>query len=166
MILIKNVSWCFRIRVSSWLRLPFFLFLRIKVSRFMHSTCILLLNYFWFKVYIMLKENVFYYFFAVATIAAIVGQYVVRKLINIFGRVSIIIFTLSFTIFVSALTLGMLLIIHALIAISSNGLWNFYYEHLNCWMVLLFKKIGGVGIAKMIKMIEHKEYMGFDSICS
>ncbi|KAH9714335.1 Sulfite exporter TauE/SafE family protein 3 [Citrus sinensis] len=70
------------------------------------------------------------YFFAVATIAAIVGQYVVRKLINIFARASIIIFTLSFTIFVSALTLG------------------------------------GVGLAKMIKRIEHKEYMGFDSICS
>ncbi|KDO56904.1 hypothetical protein CISIN_1g0454881mg, partial [Citrus sinensis] len=70
------------------------------------------------------------YFFAVATIAAIVGQYVVRKLINIFARASIIIFTLSFTIFVSALTLG------------------------------------GVGLAKVIKRIEHKEYMGFDSICS
>ncbi|KAL9460519.1 hypothetical protein AB3S75_003676 [Citrus x aurantiifolia] len=46
------------------------------------------------------------YFFAVSTIAAFVGQHVVRKLINILGRASIIIFTLSLTIFVSALSLG------------------------------------------------------------
>lgn len=25
---------------------------------------------------------------------------------------------------------------------------------------------GGVGLAKMIKRIEHKEYMGFDNICT
>ncbi|KAJ4718121.1 Transmembrane protein TauE-like [Melia azedarach] len=70
------------------------------------------------------------YFFAVATIAAFVGQHVVRKLISILGRASIIIFTLSLTIFVSALSLG------------------------------------GVGLEKMIKRIQHKEYMGFDDICS
>nr|AEI72271.1 hypothetical protein [Citrus trifoliata] len=46
------------------------------------------------------------YFFAVSTIAAFVGQHVVRKLINILGRASIIIFTLSLTIFVSALSLS------------------------------------------------------------
>ncbi|KAJ6415967.1 hypothetical protein OIU84_004709 [Salix udensis] len=46
------------------------------------------------------------YFVAVATVAAFVGQFVVRKLINLLGRASLIIFILSFTIFVSALTLG------------------------------------------------------------
>ncbi|KAH9665977.1 Sulfite exporter TauE/SafE family protein 3 [Citrus sinensis] len=69
------------------------------------------------------------YFFALSIIAAFVGQHVVKKLIKILGRASIIIFTLSFIIFVSALSLG------------------------------------GVGLAKMIKRIEHKEYMGFDNIC-
>ncbi|XP_057525091.1 sulfite exporter TauE/SafE family protein 3-like [Amaranthus tricolor] len=46
------------------------------------------------------------YFIAVATFAAIVGQHAVRKLIIILGRASIIIFILSFTIFVSAVSLG------------------------------------------------------------
>ncbi|KAL2236993.1 sulfite exporter TauE/SafE family protein 3 [Sesamum indicum] len=46
------------------------------------------------------------YFVAVATIAAFIGQHVVRKLIIVLGRASIIIFILSFTIFVSAISLG------------------------------------------------------------
>lgn len=46
------------------------------------------------------------YFVAVATVAAFVGQHAVRKLINILGRASLIIFILAFTIFVSALSLG------------------------------------------------------------
>ncbi|RVW25814.1 Sulfite exporter TauE/SafE family protein 3 [Vitis vinifera] len=46
------------------------------------------------------------YFVAVATVAAFLGQHVVRKLINILGRASLIIFILSFTIFVSAISLG------------------------------------------------------------
>ncbi|KAL3322236.1 hypothetical protein AABB24_039729 [Solanum stoloniferum] len=46
------------------------------------------------------------YFVAVATVAALVGQHVVRKIISIVGRASVIIFILAFTIFVSALTLG------------------------------------------------------------
>ncbi|XP_009784620.1 sulfite exporter TauE/SafE family protein 3 isoform X1 [Nicotiana tabacum] len=46
------------------------------------------------------------YFVAVATVAALVGQHVVRKIISIVGRASVIIFVLAFTIFVSALTLG------------------------------------------------------------
>ncbi|KAJ6700899.1 CEREBLON [Salix koriyanagi] len=70
------------------------------------------------------------YYFAVATVAALVGQHVVRKLISILGRASLIIFTLAFTIFLSALLLG------------------------------------GVGIARMVKRIERKEYMGFENICS
>ncbi|CAL9080672.1 unnamed protein product [Musa textilis] len=46
------------------------------------------------------------YFIAVALVAAFVGQYVVRKLIDILGRASLIIFILAFTIFVSAVSLG------------------------------------------------------------
>ncbi|KAH9612475.1 hypothetical protein KSS87_021125, partial [Heliosperma pusillum] len=46
------------------------------------------------------------YFVAVATVAAFVGQHVVRKLIIILGRASLIIFILAFTIFVSAVSLG------------------------------------------------------------
>ncbi|KAM1077776.1 hypothetical protein ACFX19_025520 [Malus domestica] len=70
------------------------------------------------------------YFTAVATFSALVGQYVVRKVVSIFGRASIIIFILAFTIFVSAISLG------------------------------------GVGIADMIEKIKHKEYMGFENICT
>lgn len=46
------------------------------------------------------------YFLGVATIAAWVGQHVVRKLIHYLGRASLIIFILAFTIFVSAISLG------------------------------------------------------------
>ncbi|XP_010249715.1 PREDICTED: uncharacterized protein LOC104592187 [Nelumbo nucifera] len=46
------------------------------------------------------------YFVAVATVAAFIGQHVVRKLIIILGRASLIIFILSLTIFVSAVSLG------------------------------------------------------------
>ncbi|GAB4842230.1 hypothetical protein Ancab_012196 [Ancistrocladus abbreviatus] len=70
------------------------------------------------------------YFIAVALVSALAGQYVVRKLIAILGRASLIIFILAFTIFVSAISLG------------------------------------GVGISDMIYKIEHKEYMGFESLCS
>ncbi|XP_057420239.1 sulfite exporter TauE/SafE family protein 3-like isoform X2 [Lotus japonicus] len=46
------------------------------------------------------------YFVAVATVAALVGQHLVRKLIAILGRASVIIFILALTIFVSGVTLG------------------------------------------------------------
>ncbi|XVF89209.1 hypothetical protein PTKIN_Ptkin19aG0111700 [Pterospermum kingtungense] len=46
------------------------------------------------------------YFTAVATFAALVGQRIVRKLIIVFGRASLIIFILASTIFVSAISLG------------------------------------------------------------
>ncbi|XP_078153633.1 sulfite exporter TauE/SafE family protein isoform X2 [Carex rostrata] len=46
------------------------------------------------------------YFIVVATIAAWIGQHVVRKLIHYLGRASLIIFILAFTIFVSAISLG------------------------------------------------------------
>ncbi|EXC35515.1 hypothetical protein L484_026823 [Morus notabilis] len=46
------------------------------------------------------------YFVLVATIAAFTGQHVVRKIIAVVGRASIIIFILALTIFVSAISLG------------------------------------------------------------
>lgn len=46
------------------------------------------------------------YFVIVATIAAFIGQHVVRRLITILGRASLIIFILAFTIFISAISLG------------------------------------------------------------
>ncbi|ERM98586.1 hypothetical protein AMTRI_Chr05g66480 [Amborella trichopoda] len=46
------------------------------------------------------------YFALVASGAALVGQHVVRKIIILLGRASLIIFILAFTIFVSAITLG------------------------------------------------------------
>ncbi|KAH7566425.1 hypothetical protein ACOSP7_022898 [Xanthoceras sorbifolium] len=46
------------------------------------------------------------YFVLVATIAAFAGQHVVRKIIAVLGRASIIIFILALTIFVSAISLG------------------------------------------------------------
>ncbi|KAF9609442.1 hypothetical protein IFM89_016242 [Coptis chinensis] len=46
------------------------------------------------------------YFVLVATIAAFTGQHIVRKLIMLLGRASLIIFILALTIFVSAISLG------------------------------------------------------------
>ncbi|KAK8587565.1 hypothetical protein V6N13_086545 [Hibiscus sabdariffa] len=46
------------------------------------------------------------YFVLVATVAAFTGQHVVRKIIAVFGRASIIIFVLALTIFISAISLG------------------------------------------------------------
>ncbi|XP_015169920.1 uncharacterized protein [Solanum tuberosum] len=47
-----------------------------------------------------------FYFVAVTTVAALVGSHVVDKIIRIINRVSVIIFILAFTIFVSAVSLG------------------------------------------------------------
>ncbi|KAJ0025690.1 hypothetical protein Pint_06762 [Pistacia integerrima] len=46
------------------------------------------------------------YFIDVVTIAALIGQNIVRKLIILLGRASLIIFVLAFTIFVSVISLG------------------------------------------------------------
>jgi small-conductance mechanosensitive channel len=46
------------------------------------------------------------YFVAVATVAALVGQHLVTKLIALLGRASIIIFILALTVFVSGISLG------------------------------------------------------------
>ncbi|KAK4761097.1 hypothetical protein SAY87_005990 [Trapa incisa] len=46
------------------------------------------------------------YFVAVSTVAAFTGQHIVRKIISIIGRASLIIFILAGTIFISAISLG------------------------------------------------------------
>jgi len=46
------------------------------------------------------------YLFGVCVIAAFMGQHVIRRLVILLGRASLIIFTLAFVIFLSALTLG------------------------------------------------------------
>ncbi|XP_042520671.1 sulfite exporter TauE/SafE family protein 3-like [Macadamia integrifolia] len=46
------------------------------------------------------------YFVLIATFAALIGQHVVRKVIKLLGRASLIIFILALTIFVSAISLG------------------------------------------------------------
>ncbi|KAG8656393.1 sulfite exporter TauE/SafE family protein 3 isoform X2 [Manihot esculenta] len=65
------------------------------------------------------------YFVAVTTVAALVGQHVVRKLISVFGRASIIIFILSFTIFVSAISLGGVGIGNLLVRIGNQEYMGF-----------------------------------------
>ncbi|KAI3738097.1 hypothetical protein L2E82_28115 [Cichorium intybus] len=65
------------------------------------------------------------YFLLVATIAAFVGQHVVRKLIVVLGRASLIIFILAFTIFVSAISLGGVGISNMIWKISRNEYMGF-----------------------------------------
>ncbi|CAA6653576.1 unnamed protein product [Spirodela intermedia] len=74
------------------------------------------------------------YFIILATIAAFTGQHVVRRLIMLLGRASLIIFILALTIFVSAISL---------VIVCCR------------WC----------GIANMIKKLETKDYMGFESLC-
>ncbi|KAA8540410.1 hypothetical protein F0562_024671 [Nyssa sinensis] len=65
------------------------------------------------------------YFMAVATIAALVGQHVVRKIITILGRASLIIFILAFTIFVSAISLGGVGIVNMIEKIEEKACMGF-----------------------------------------
>lgn len=83
------------------------------------------------------------YLAAVAMVAAYCGQHVVRKIIALLGRASIIIFVLAFTIFISSLTLGMFtnhfLITFFLIKKSLNYLISKLL--ILCLMVFFKKKI-------------------------
>lgn len=65
------------------------------------------------------------YFVGVATIAAFVGQHIVRRLIILFGRASLIIFILAFTIFVSAISLGGVGISNMIVKIHQNEYMGF-----------------------------------------
>ncbi|XP_057477388.1 sulfite exporter TauE/SafE family protein 3-like [Actinidia eriantha] len=65
------------------------------------------------------------YFVAVATVAAFIGQHVVRRLIIILGRASLIIFILAFTIFVSAISLGGVGITNMILKIENHDYMGF-----------------------------------------
>ncbi|WOG84106.1 hypothetical protein DCAR_0103286 [Daucus carota subsp. sativus] len=65
------------------------------------------------------------YFICVATIAAFVGQHVVRRIINILGRASLIIFILASTIFISAISLGGVGIANTITKIQKNEYMGF-----------------------------------------
>lgn len=54
----------------------------------------------------LLMRHTALYLSLVATIAALVGQHIVRRLIILFGRASLIVFILAGTIFISAVSLG------------------------------------------------------------
>ncbi|XP_061362570.1 sulfite exporter TauE/SafE family protein 3-like [Gastrolobium bilobum] len=65
------------------------------------------------------------YFAAVATVAALVGQHLVRKLIAILGRASLIIFILALTVFVSGISLGGVGISNLIQRIEKKGFMGF-----------------------------------------
>ncbi|KAI4316147.1 hypothetical protein L6164_024154 [Bauhinia variegata] len=65
------------------------------------------------------------YLTGVATFAALVGQHAVRKLIILFGRASLIIFILAFTIFVSAVSLGGIGVLDMIHKIQKNEYMGF-----------------------------------------
>ncbi|KAI3414447.1 uncharacterized protein J3R85_016277 [Psidium guajava] len=65
------------------------------------------------------------YFILVAAAAAFVGQHIVRKLITVTGRTSIIIFILSFTIFASAILLGGVGLSNMIVKITRNEYMGF-----------------------------------------
>ncbi|XP_042441127.1 sulfite exporter TauE/SafE family protein 3-like [Zingiber officinale] len=60
------------------------------------------------------------YLFCVATLAAVAGQHLVRKVVILIGRASLIIFILALTIFVSAIGIGWLGIEDVLLKIARN----------------------------------------------
>ncbi|KAJ8431607.1 hypothetical protein Cgig2_025649 [Carnegiea gigantea] len=116
------------------------------------------------------------YFLLVATLAAFVGQHVVRKLIAMLGRASIIVFILATIIFTSAITLGTNSF--SFIFPCSPGCFNMIRRHfsqgflrepvLHGFMLTEFclTNAGGVGVANMIEKLHNHEYMGFEDLCS
>ncbi|PIN02416.1 hypothetical protein CDL12_25072 [Handroanthus impetiginosus] len=66
------------------------------------------------------------YFVVVATVAALVGQHVVRKMVSLLRRASFIIFILAFTIFVSAISLGWVGIANIIGKVEGNEYMWFY----------------------------------------
>lgn len=102
------------------------------------------------------------YFVLVATIAALVGQHVVRKVIKLVGRASIIIFILALTIFISAISLGIF---------PSLSFFQFRFSDLcvcvcwGCGAQFPWWIAGGVGIMTMVEKLANNEYMGFDDLC-
>lgn len=104
-----------------------------------------------------------------ATIAAFVGQHIVRRMIILFGRASLIIFILAFTIFVSAISLGkqhysasLFRFVKYIALETSNNLTPLNFKRL---VITFVYNIGGVGISNMIGKIHQHEYMGFENLC-
>ncbi|XP_043709851.1 sulfite exporter TauE/SafE family protein 3-like isoform X2 [Telopea speciosissima] len=65
------------------------------------------------------------YFVVIATFAALIGQHVVRKLIILLGRASLIIFILALTIFISAISLGSVGIANMVVKLEHNEYMGF-----------------------------------------
>lgn len=65
------------------------------------------------------------YFVSIATIAAVVGQHVIRRVIALLGRASIIIFILAMTIFTSAISLGGVGIANMIEKLKNNDYMGF-----------------------------------------
>ncbi|URE20719.1 hypothetical protein MUK42_13140 [Musa troglodytarum] len=65
------------------------------------------------------------YFIFVATVAAFVGQHVVRRLVILIGRASLIIFILASMIFISAISLGGVGIVNMIEKIEDNAYMGF-----------------------------------------
>lgn len=97
------------------------------------------------------------FFVVVAFFAAIIGQHIVRKLVNWLGRASLIIFILAFMIFVSALSLGT--VFYTWLQLTNPTLWAMLPIQSSSWPA------GGVGISNMVNKIAHHEYMGFENLC-
>lgn len=108
------------------------------------------------------------YFVLVATFAALAGQHVVRRVIAILGRTSIIIFILALTIFVSAISLGKMAIHDHYLSrtkIEMNLDQRSRSFQVLTHLAFLQTNAGGVGIADMIEKLENHDYMGFDNLC-
>lgn len=74
------------------------------------------------------------YFVSVATIAALVGQHVIRRVIALFGRASIVIFILAMTIFTSAISLGIYQLSSSLI-IFAHCFFSIFWHRTLCWII-------------------------------
>ncbi|KAI4365630.1 hypothetical protein MLD38_021596 [Melastoma candidum] len=66
------------------------------------------------------------YLMAVSLVAGFLGQYLVRKIVTILGRVSIIVFILSGVIFVSAIAMGIVGIKKSIMMMEDHDFMGFY----------------------------------------
>ncbi|MED6144232.1 hypothetical protein PIB30_013839 [Stylosanthes scabra] len=91
------------------------------------------------------------YFTLVATIAAIVGQHIVRKLIDIFGRASLIIFILASSSFISAVTLGGVGIAGMIEEIENHEYMGFHNLCNRSWYTSAHQRTRGYVPAKVLR---------------
>lgn len=95
------------------------------------------------------------YFVFLSIIAAFTDQHMIRRLIILLGRASLIIFILALTIFVSAISLG------------KDSLDSDALKSQSFWMsnILLWVATGGVVVAHMVEKLERRQHMGFENLC-